>query len=67
MTAREYARLQGAPDFKSEGFPESQVLFAMGDAVCVPVVRWIAKHYLVPLVLGTPRRRVAERSGVGRG
>ncbi len=52
MTAREYATLQGAPDFKFDGASESQVRFAMGDGVCVPVVGWLARHYLVPLVQG---------------
>lgn len=50
MTAREYARLQGAPDFDFGGATESQASFAMGDAVCVPVVRWLASHYLQPLM-----------------
>ncbi|MGK7346170.1 MAG: DNA cytosine methyltransferase [Candidatus Nitrospinota bacterium M3_3B_026] len=47
MTAREYGRLQGAP----EGFrlPQSQNagMFAFGDAVCVPAIRWIAGNVLV--------------------
>ncbi|MBM3935100.1 MAG: DNA (cytosine-5-)-methyltransferase [SAR202 cluster bacterium] len=50
MTAREYARLQGAPDFSLPGVSESQGKFALGDAVCVPVVSWLAEHYLKPLL-----------------
>ena len=54
MSAKEYARLQGASDFQWEGTPESQVRFALGDAVCVPAVSWIARNYLMPLSSMTP-------------
>lgn len=51
MTAREYARLQGAPDtFRFGGSSPNQVMFGFGDAVCVPVVSWIARTYLKPLL-----------------
>ena len=49
MTAREYARLQGAPDFDFGSATEAQATFAMGDAVCVPAVCWLAEHYLLGL------------------
>lgn len=53
MTAREYARLQGAPDFVvPEGVSDNQALFGFGDAVCVPAVEWIARHYLTPVAEG---------------
>jgi DNA (cytosine-5)-methyltransferase 1 len=53
LTARECARLQGVPDsYKIEGIPLNQALFGFGDAVCVPAVAWIAKHYLNPLATG---------------
>ncbi len=29
--------------------PLNQALFGFGDAVCVPVIQWIARHYLNPL------------------
>ena len=50
MTAREYGRLQGVPD--SFWIPERQQpgLRAFGDAVAVPVLRWIGrilKNHLV--------------------
>jgi DNA (cytosine-5)-methyltransferase 1 len=49
MTPREYARLQGVPD----GYPITvngvQALTGFGDAVCVPVISWIAEHILNPL------------------
>lgn len=53
MTAREYARLQGAPSFNFGGVTESQAMFGFGDAVCVPVVRWIISKYVLPLLDGS--------------
>jgi DNA (cytosine-5)-methyltransferase 1 len=50
MTAREYARLQGAPNLDFGNASESQTKFALGDAVCVPAIEWLARHYLVPAV-----------------
>ncbi|RWX47089.1 DNA (cytosine-5)-methyltransferase 1 [Candidatus Electrothrix aarhusensis] len=49
LTPREYARLQGVrddftlPDNANKGY------FAMGDAVCVPVIEFISKYILIPL------------------
>jgi DNA (cytosine-5)-methyltransferase 1 len=48
LTPRECARLMGAGDYKIQ-VPLNQALFGFGDAVCVPVIHWIAKHYLTPL------------------
>lgn len=45
LTSRECARLMGADDFAIR-VPLNQALFGFGDAVCVPVIRWIAEHYL---------------------
>ena len=53
MTAREYARLQGVPNFNFGGVTESQAMFGFGDAVCVPVVRWIISRYVLPLLDGS--------------
>lgn len=50
MTPREYARLQGAPHFKFDHVRPNQAYFGFGDAVCVPVIEWIAKEYLVPVL-----------------
>lgn len=47
LTPRECARLMGADDFKLSG-TANEALFGFGDAVCVPVVTWIANHYLNP-------------------
>lgn len=49
MTPREYARLMGTPDYELAGLRTNQALFGFGDAVCVPVVGWLAEHYLLPL------------------
>ncbi len=57
MTAREYARLQGAGDYRIDTVTENQALFGFGDAVCVPVITWLAEQYLVPLLAGTPTER----------
>lgn len=47
LTARECARLMGADDFSIDA-PLQQALFGFGDAVCVPVIRWLAEHVLDP-------------------
>jgi DNA (cytosine-5)-methyltransferase 1 len=64
MSAREYARLQGAPDFRIDDVSENAAIFGLGDAVCVPVVSWIARTYLLPLLRGKftakHRRATAE-------
>jgi DNA (cytosine-5)-methyltransferase 1 len=52
MTPLEYARLMGAGDYNLSGARTNQALFAFGDAVAVPAVSWLAKHYLMPLVRG---------------
>ncbi len=49
LTPRECARLMGADDFSIEA-TLNRALFGFGDAVCVPVIAWIAEHYLNPLV-----------------
>jgi DNA (cytosine-5)-methyltransferase 1 len=49
LTPRECARLMGAVDFVID-VPLNQAFFGFGDAVCVPVISWIAKNYLNPLV-----------------
>lgn len=48
MSPREYARLQGAPDFTlAENTIQS--LFGFGDGVCVPVIRWVDQNILTPV------------------
>lgn len=48
MTGLEYARLQGAGDFKLDGFKESQVQYAFGDAVAAPAVAWLMAQAILP-------------------
>jgi DNA (cytosine-5)-methyltransferase 1 len=48
MNPREYACLQGAPDFPLVGTTIQQ-LWGFADAVCVPAIRWIDRHVLTPL------------------
>ncbi len=51
MTGLEYARLQGAGDFNLDGFRDSQIQYAFGDAVAVPVVTWLMEQAVVPALL----------------
>ncbi len=46
MDLREYARLQGAADLRYGAVSERQAMVALGDAVCVPVVKWIGRNWL---------------------
>lgn len=50
LTPREYARLQGVPDSYHIAVDDIQAINGFGDAVCVPVIDWIARHALAPLV-----------------
>ena len=60
MTPREYARLQGASeDFDFKTVSEAQALFGFGDAVCVPVVAWLARHALIPAAAAADLARQA--------
>ncbi|MEX0762639.1 MAG: DNA (cytosine-5-)-methyltransferase [Dehalococcoidia bacterium] len=61
MTPREYARLQGAGSLELDSVSENKALFALGDAVCVPVIGWIAENCLMPLV---EQRRTAQSEQV---
>jgi DNA (cytosine-5)-methyltransferase 1 len=45
LTPRECARLMGADKFVIKT-SLNQALFGFGDAVCVPVIEWIANNYL---------------------
>jgi DNA (cytosine-5)-methyltransferase 1 len=48
MSPREYARLQGTPDF-TLAKNTIQSLFGFGDGVCVPVIRWVDQNILTPI------------------
>lgn len=71
MTAREYCRLQGAPRLNLTGVTENQAIFALGDAVCVPVISWLAENCLGPLLRDSKRdwvlNEVCEREYAGFG
>ncbi|MEC9374056.1 MAG: DNA (cytosine-5-)-methyltransferase, partial [Planctomycetota bacterium] len=55
LTALEAARLQGL-DGVPEGFSENELLFGLGDAVCVPAVRWVLDLLSTPApAAGQPR------------
>ncbi|MFC7526139.1 DNA cytosine methyltransferase [Parapedobacter sp. GCM10030251] len=61
LTPRECARLMGADDFTLSG-TFNEALFGFGDAVCVPVVSWIAENYLNPLFYeAVPRKTTKMR------
>jgi len=49
LTPREYARLQGLRDSFKLPNNLNKGYFAMGDAVCVPVIEFIAENILDPL------------------
>lgn len=63
VTAREAARLMGADDYRIK-VSLNQALFGFGDAVCVPVIEWIARYYLNPvvneLIRGQPLKALTE-------
>ena len=46
MTPLEYAALQGAPDFTLRHTRDNPAVFGFGDAVCVPVIAWLAQNLL---------------------
>lgn len=58
LTGREYAALQGAHELQLHGIPENQVLFGLGDAVCVPVLEWLGRYYLRPALNEIEARHV---------
>jgi DNA (cytosine-5)-methyltransferase 1 len=53
LTAKETARLMGVPESYRLPGSYNDVYKAMGDAVAVPVARWLAKTLLAPLVEAT--------------
>ena len=59
MLPVEYAALQGAPDFPIN-VGTTQALFGFGDAVCVPAIEWIGRHYL-EVVLAAHKKEKKEK------
>jgi DNA (cytosine-5)-methyltransferase 1 len=67
MTPVEYANLMGAGDFSLAGVTDHHAYSGFGDAVCAPVVEWLTRNYLVPVlearggaILPAPTRIVAD-------
>lgn len=50
MTPVEYANLMGAGDLSVVGLTDHHVYSGFGDAVCAPVVEWLTRHYLLPML-----------------
>lgn len=50
MSVTEYARLQGAGHLRYGSVSPAQAMFALGDAVCVPVIDWLGRNCLRPLL-----------------
>jgi DNA (cytosine-5)-methyltransferase 1 len=61
MTPREYARLQGVPEDYPIPPKINQALTGFGDAVCVPVITWIGRNILNPLVKSLQENTLALR------
>lgn len=59
LTPREAARLMGVSDEYPLPASQTAALHLIGDAVCVPVVRWLSQHLLRPLVGAAATRRTA--------
>lgn len=64
MTPREYASLMGAPDFPIDGVKERHAYSGFGDAVCAPVVEWLATNYLVPVMSDIDTRANVNETGL---
>jgi DNA (cytosine-5)-methyltransferase 1 len=60
----EAARLQGVDERRYPPFvipaKEQEALYAFGDAVCVPAVRWVMKHSIEAFLTGESRTPTAQ-------
>jgi len=59
LTPREAARLMGVADDYPLPDGQTAALHLVGDAVCVPVVRWLSQHLLAPLAGASAERMSA--------
>ena len=59
LSPREAARLMGAPDHYPLPEGHTAGLRLLGDAVCVPAVRWLSQHLLAPLAGAASARKSA--------
>lgn len=62
LTPREYARLQGVRDTFKLPDNVNKGLFAMGDAVCVPVIRFLSENILSP-TFNCWQKKIYENKG----
>ncbi len=61
LTARETARLMGAPDSYKLPGSYNDAYKAMGDAVAVPVAGFLGRHLLLPLAKLAGREKISSR------
>lgn len=59
LSPREAARLMGVPEHYPLPEGQTAALHLVGDAVCVPVVRWLSQHLLAPLAGAASARKSA--------
>lgn len=59
LSPREAARLMGAPEHYPLPSGQTAALHLVGDAVCVPVVRWLSQNLLSPLAGAAAARKSA--------
>ncbi len=59
ISPREAARLMGVPEHYPLPSGQTAALHLVGDAVCVPVVRWLSHHLLAPLAGAAAARKSA--------
>jgi DNA (cytosine-5)-methyltransferase 1 len=59
LAPREAARLMGVPEHHPLPAGQTAALHLVGDAVCVPVVRWLSQHLLAPLAGAMSTRKSA--------
>lgn len=59
ISPREAARLMGVPEHHPLPRGQTAALHLVGDAVCVPVVRWLSQHLLAPLAGAATARKSA--------
>lgn len=58
LSPREAARLMGVPEHYPLPAGQTAALHLIGDAVCVPAVRWLSQHLLAPLA-GAAKARMS--------
>jgi DNA (cytosine-5)-methyltransferase 1 len=59
LSPREAARLMGVPEHYPLPGGQTAALHLVGDAVCVPVVRWLSQNLLAPLAGAAAARKSA--------